>query len=332
LRYWWVNQNQTYRHEVAGGYLWSPKRKRSKKHSEGLLNPFYEFMREVAPGDLIFSFADTYIRAIGVAKSHCYECPKPLEFGSVGMNWEQVGWKVDVEYRPLSSPIKPSSSMAVLRPLLPERYSPLSPNGKGSQSVYLTSVPEPMAHALAGLIGHEAQHAIDLGSTLARDTGLSDRPAQSIAEWEEHLRSSIEKDVAIPETTREQLVLARRGQGKFRQEVSRIETHCRVTGVNRPEHLIASHCKPWRDSDNAERLDGENGLLLTPSIDHLFDRGFISFENNGELLVSRVAHKFSLRKMGVPVGVKFNAGAFSDGQRRYLNFHRESVFLQAVRR
>ncbi len=312
---------------MVGGYLWSPKRK-----ANGHINPFYEFMREVAPGDLIFSFADTYIRAIGVAKSHCYECPKPLEFGSVGMNWEQVGWKVDVEYRPLSTAVRPSTSMAVLRPLLPERYSPLSPNGKGSQSVYLTSVPEPMAHALAGLIGHEAQHAIDLGNTFARDTGLSDRPAQSIAEWEEHLRSSIEKDAAIPDTTREQLVLARRGQGKFRQEVARIETHCRVTGVNRPEHLIASHCKPWRDSDNAERLDGENGLLLTPSIDHLFDRGFISFEDNGELLVSRVAHEHSLKKMGVPVGVKFNAGAFSEGQRRYLDFHRESVFLQAVRR
>jgi putative restriction endonuclease len=72
--------------------------------------------------------------------------------------------------------------------------------------------------------------------------------------------------------------------------------------------------------------------MLTPSIDHLFDRGFISFENNGELLVSRVAHEHSLKKMGVPVGIKFNAGAFSDGQRRYLDFHRESVFLQAVRR
>jgi hypothetical protein len=289
-------------------------------------------MREVAPGDLIFSFANTHICAIGVAKSHCYECPKPLEFGTVGMNWEQVGWKVDVEYRPLSSPIKPSANMAALRPLLPDRYSPLSPNGHGSQSVYLTAVPGPMAQAMAGLIGHEAEHAIELGKTFARDTGLSDRPALSIAEWEEHLRSSIEKDAAIPETTREQLVLARRGQGKFRQEVSRIETHCRVTGVNRPEHLIASHCKPWRDSDNAERLDGENGLLLTPSIDHLFDRGFISFENNGELLVSRVAHEHSLKKMGVPVGTVFNAGAFSEGQRRYLDFHRESVFLQAVRR
>jgi hypothetical protein len=327
LRYWWVNQNQTYRHEVAGGYLWSPKRK-----ANGHINPFYEFMREVAPGDLIFSFADTFIRAIGIAKSVCYECPKPVEFGSVGMNWEQVGWKVEVDFQPLQAPIRPVDNIASLRPLLPDRYSPLSPNGRGSQSVYLTEVPAPMAQALARIIGLPAQRAIEIGTTFAQDAGISDQPAQSIAKWEEHLRANIEKDVAIPQTTREQLVLARRGQGRFRENVSRIETRCRVTGVNRPEHLIASHCKPWRDSDNTERLDGENGLMLTPSIDHLFDRGFISFENNGELLVSRVAHEFSLRKMGVPVGVKFNAGAFSDGQRRYLDFHRESVFLQAVRR
>jgi len=48
MRYWWVNQNQTYRHEVQGGYLWSPKR-----NANGARNPFYESMREVAPGDLI---------------------------------------------------------------------------------------------------------------------------------------------------------------------------------------------------------------------------------------------------------------------------------------
>ncbi len=54
MRFWWVNQNQTYRHEIQGGYLWSPK-----KNANGARNPFYESMREVSPGDLIFSFKDT---------------------------------------------------------------------------------------------------------------------------------------------------------------------------------------------------------------------------------------------------------------------------------
>ncbi len=74
MRYWWVTQNQTYAQETGGGYLWSPKRKAS-----GGRNPFYEFMREVAPGDLILSFADTSTRAVGIAQSYCNESPKPAE-------------------------------------------------------------------------------------------------------------------------------------------------------------------------------------------------------------------------------------------------------------
>jgi hypothetical protein len=80
MRFWWVNQNQTYIHEKVGGYLWSPKR-----NANGARNPFYECMREVTPGDLIFSFADTRIPAIGIAKSYCWESPKPMEFGNTGV-------------------------------------------------------------------------------------------------------------------------------------------------------------------------------------------------------------------------------------------------------
>ena len=65
MRFWWVNQNQTFAQETAGGYLWSPKRNKN-----GARNPFYEFMREVAPGDLVLSFEGTHIRAIGVARSY----------------------------------------------------------------------------------------------------------------------------------------------------------------------------------------------------------------------------------------------------------------------
>lgn len=124
MRYWWVNQNQTYRHEVRGGYLWSPK-----VTANGRRNPFYDFMREVAPGDVIFSFADTYIKAIGFAASHAYEAPKPLEFGQTGAYWDKIGWRVDVRFVELRLPICPADHMAVLAPLLPGRYSPLRAEG-----------------------------------------------------------------------------------------------------------------------------------------------------------------------------------------------------------
>jgi hypothetical protein len=83
MRYWWVNQNQTFRQEIEGGYLWSPKRNKN-----GHRNPFYEFMREVSPGDIVFSFCDTRIAALGIVSGYCRESPKPEEFGTAGMNWD----------------------------------------------------------------------------------------------------------------------------------------------------------------------------------------------------------------------------------------------------
>jgi hypothetical protein len=323
MRYWWVNQNQTYRQEVGGGYLWSPKRKKG-----GELNPFYEFMREVAPGDLVFSFANTRIGAFGVARSFAYEAPKPDEFGSVGRNWEAIGWRVDVEFHQARAPFRPVDWIEKLRPLLPDRYAPLQRDGRGVQSIYLTELPRELAYAVADLLESEV-------GALARTEVVAEHAEAMTPEtvlWEEHLRGEIQANPVLGETEKEALVLARRGQGLFRDRVRGIESRCRVTGVERPEHLRASHIKPWRDATNEERLAGENGLLLTPSIDHLFDRGFISFKAGGELLVSPVAHVDSLRKMGVPTDRRVDVGRFTEIQGSFLEYHRDAVFLARVER
>ena len=321
MRYWWVNQNQTYRHEVAGGYLWSPKR-----NSNGARNPYYDFMRVVSPGDLVFSYADTLIKAIGVVSAHAYEAPKPLEFGNAGAYWEKIGWRVDIRFRELIHQVRPADHAATIAKVLPSQYSSLRSNGYGLQNVYLTRVPVDLADTLVGLIGIEALN-LAKAARVADEGATAD--AVGLIQWESHQIEQLEQDPDVGPTEREALVLARRGQGKFRQKVAAIEKWCRVTRVDKPEHLRASHCKPWRDSDNAERLDGENGLLLTPTIDHLFDRGFISFESNGDLLISPVAHLSSLERMGVDTSNRVNVGSFSSGQRQYLEFHRNSVFLNA---
>jgi hypothetical protein len=321
MRYWWVNQNQTFLHEFRGGYLWSPKRK-----ANGHRNAFYDFMREVAPGDVVFSFADTKIMAIGIAGSNAYEAPKPLEFGNAGAYWHLIGWRVDVRFIRLQLPIRPSSFMSVLGPLLPERYAPLTAAGAGLQSIYLTLLPDPFAFALIDLLGAEA-HAILKGHLAASEAPA--QPAVGLVEWEEHELHRVQTDKDVPETERTAIVLARRGQGLFKERVLKIEKACRITGVDRVEHLRASHCKPWRDANNAERLDGDNGLLLTPNVDHLFDRGFIGFAENGDLLVSPVAHAESLARMGISADQPRNVGRFSEGQQQYLAFHRESVLLRS---
>ena len=323
MRYWWVNQNQTYRQEIAGGYLWSPKR-----NANGVRNPFYEFMRELTPGDLVFSFVDTRIVALGIVASYCYESPKPAEFGGVGLNWEAIGWRVRVSFVSLQNKIRPKNHIELLRMLLPSRYSPLQESGNGIQSVYLTELPPALADVLIGLIGKEASI---LGERSAES--VNQKPIQvenaDLEVWEHHIEAKIESDTRIPDTEREALIVARRGQGLFKQRVMEIETRCRITGVTNPIHLRASHCKPWRDSNNEERLNGENGLLLTPTIDHLFDRGFISFEDSGVLIVSPVAHVPSLNRMGVATDRVINVGTFTRGQKQFLDYHRESVLLQA---
>jgi hypothetical protein len=320
VRYWWVNQNQTYRHEVGGCYLWSPKRK-----SDGSRNPFYEAMREVAPGDVVLSFCDTRIAALGIVKSYCYESPKPTEFGTAGVNWEAIGWKVETAFGELNNRVRPKDFVGELVPHLPPRYSPLRPNGDGLQSVYLTEIGAPFAAVIFRRIGSEVATTLQAAEALRDAERVSPAPEPTLEEWEQREEIRIRDSDVLAETTRRALIQARRGQGVFRQNVQRVERACRVTRVERAEHLIASHIQPWRDSSNDERLDGENGLLLTPTVDHLFDKGFISFKNDGDMIISPVADRVSLQRMGIDPGSPPQVGAFSTGQRRFLDYHRENV-------
>ena len=173
------------------GYLWSPKR-----NANGAKNPFYETMREVSPGDVVFAFVDTVIVAIGVAQSYCSESPKPYEFGTTGEYWEGIGWKIRVQFTPLIHRMRPKDHMGVLRPLLPSRYSPLQANGNGVQSIYLTELPPPLAETLAGLIGSEAQSLI--GSV---SVGAPMQTNDDLDYWEHKIEIGIERDTAFPRPT-----------------------------------------------------------------------------------------------------------------------------------
>jgi predicted restriction endonuclease len=85
--------------------------------------------------------------------------------------------------------------------------------------------------------------------------------------------------------------------------------------------LRASHIKPWRKSSDVEKIDGDNGLMLAPHVDFLFDRGLISFEDDGRLIVSTQIEDGALESWGIPSEV--NVGRFSTEQAVYLKFHRE---------
>lgn len=93
-------------------------------------------------------------------------------------------------------------------------------------------------------------------------------------------------DKKLTDTEKSIMVKTRMGQGHFRSQLVQMWGGCAVTGYRNTQLLLASHIKPWRDSNNQERLDKFNGLLLLANLDKAFDLGFISFDDHGKVLIS----------------------------------------------
>jgi putative restriction endonuclease len=271
-------------------------------------------MREAQEGDVVFSFYGTRLQHVGIVTAPAETAPKP-DFGPAGESWSGEGWLVGVEFTRLETPIRPKDHIELIRPLLPTKYSPLQQNGNGLQSVYLAEISEELASLLADLA--QASYP-NLPPTTEPEPS-----AEHVAEEEAEL-TDLRGRTDIGDVERTQLVKARRGQGIFRTNVRMNERRCRVTGTTNVAHLRASHIKPWKDCTDAEKLDGRNGLLLAPHVDHLFDRGWISFTRDGDLMVANDLDLEVLRAWDISEGL--NAGPFSQQQNEFLDYHRTHVF------
>ena len=328
VRYWWVNHKQTVRQEVDGQYLWSPKTRADGRQTE-----FYNNMRRASPGDIVLSYANQVIRYVGRVAEFAISAPKPEEFRNVGENWNQDGWLLPVYWEEFHTPIAPRLFINQLRRWLPERYSPINPEtGHGNQNAYLAEIPKEAFDLLASLSAYNYQ-ALAIGgvNSLAYDVVIED--------LEDRIERKIRDDITLEDTERLSIIAARRGQGKFRDNLESVETACRLTGVTNPVLLIASHIKPWRACGTAyERLDGMNGLLLTPDADRLFDRGFISFSDEGKAILSPRADRSDLIRLGFEQLVSkpymfgeapmiWGGTSFRPEQQHYLAYHRSQVFL-----
>ncbi len=306
MRYWWVNQNQTYKHEVQGGFLWSPKRSKGNKR-----NPFYDTMNAVQAGDIVLSFCDTQIKAIGIAQGSASSSTKPA-FGPIGSQWDDEGWHVPIEFNEVENPVRPKDIIEDLRPHLTSKYAPLQANGNGNQGVYLAEVSAAFCEVIFAHLGLSAD-SIGVAPNNRADE-LADETALE----------AVQGRTDIGPTQKQQLVLARRGQGVFKANVRLNERRCRVTGVTDPRFLIASHIKPWRNCSDEEKLDGCNGLLLAPHIDRLFDGGFISFNDDGTILYSSRLPVEVLSAWGLNEAK--SAGSFNNSQCVFLDYHRSAIF------
>jgi len=307
MAFWWVNHKQTRDHEVRGGYLWSPMR-----NANGAFNQTYQNMTLVRPGDIVFSYARGQIGAIGQVTEAASASPKPSEFGAVGDYWSHEGWLVGVYFTPAPKALRPKSHIETIAPLLPARYSPIQKNGDGNQFCYLAGISDALGYLLLALLGVDATPAFALATQiqdLQNDTEVLDDIHQ------------IEADNTIPETQRLQLTKARIGQGLFRKQVMLVDPRCRVTGVEDPRLLIASHIKPWRDASNAERINGYNGIMLSPHVDALFDERLISFQDDGQMLVHQSLSQDILDRWSIPRNIR--AETFRPEHTSFLSYHRQ---------
>jgi hypothetical protein len=303
------------RQEVDGGYLWSPV-----SEANGARSKFYDNMRRAAPGDVVLSYANARVGRVGVVADFAISAPKPEEFGSVGAYWNATGWLLPVDWLEPYLSVRPKDLLSRLAPLLPASHSPIqATTGNGNQKAYLAEV-------------DMAVVALILDAAALPASILFAAPDRTVADFAAKLDDIVEinitHDKSLDQTTREQLVRARRGQGIFRKRVLDIDPVCRITGIDRPSLLIASHIKPWRACETtAERLDGSNGLMLAPHADFLFDRGLLSFDKDGRSIFSSQLTDIDADKLGVHNVKRPPPRSVADNSWGYLEHHRSNVFI-----
>lgn len=135
----------------------------------------------------------------------------------------------------------------------------------------------------------------------------------------------VKNDNEITQTEKDSIIKARLGQGSFRQNLINYWKGCSVTECETTTLLIASHIKPWKNSTNEQRLDVYNGLLLIPNLDKLFDKGYISFDDNGSIICSSFIPQRDLTILGVSKNMHLTC--IERQHQTYLQYHREYCLL-----
>lgn len=309
---WWVNHPQASRAEIEGSYLWFPaKAGRSKARSEAQKN-----IQRLAPGDVVLSCVDGVLDAVGVVAGVAGEAPRPVDPGVESVPGEDApGWMVRAQFMRLSSPLSAADHMARLGQVLPRKHAPLLATGASNHHMPLAAVPPAMQSAVAELLAGELERIVET---------LTEAAGRNLAEDAVELRIQQRSD--IEPARKVELLKARNGQGSYRRNVEEYENACRLTRVLDRRHLLAVHIKSWSDCNDSEMLDGANGLLLSPHVAHLFERGYIAFADDGQVLLSQELNPVVLANWHIDIAS--NVGEFQPAQCHYLDFHRREVFQQ----
>jgi hypothetical protein len=297
MSFYWVNLGTSYKEVAANNFLWAPAYTFGK-NGKKITNAGWDPIQELKSGDVIFCHRSGNIIYVAVAKNDAYAAKRPAT--RVYNQWKENGFQVDVDLTFL----KPSVSVAAFKPTLiaihNQNCSPALFTQKGGTSQqYMIRLPSGAGALILSNLGDLEMNICEQSSEIQRGKKLTKG------------------------SNRETTTQARVGQGQFRADVlSAWNNTCPVTGLDKPELLVASHIVPWSLSNEEEKIDPNNGFPFSPSVDKLFDKGYISFDDSGQLLVKTTAiNSQDLELLGLSPTAKISR--FNKQQKAYMAKHRE---------
>ena len=238
------------------------------------------------------------------------------------------GWEVALRNEPLKVRLASARHGAIAEVTASEKSSP---EAEAFYTVRFISGPEALVRELARETGTKdwrfrATDHGGLSQLLRRASQLAMSLPRNAEEVFSRKAAEAIKAMEISTTEVERMVRQRVGQDVFRDALMDYwEGACAVTGIKQPEILRASHAKPWADCESdAERLDVFNGLLLTANLDALFDRGLISFDSDGIMLVGGALSGEVVRQLGLDKNLRMRW--IAPEHQKYLDWHRDRVF------
>ncbi|WP_338718052.1 HNH endonuclease [Herbaspirillum sp. DW155] len=308
LKFFWVNIGKSHTEAIEGQFLWAPLHS-EKLTAKGVVRTkrfsHWDSVATVNAGDVIFCNVDRKIAYIAVAKQDAYEAAQP----STGTftEWDAKGRQVDVEFFKLEPPI---SIEGDILESFKERYNERC---------------KPRVVTKTGSIfqGYMASLPLDAGIDLLRLAGDQE---EAICTTSLHLSSPpSQQRRASSQTTKQALREARIGQGRFRKDLLNLWRNCPITDIQNSDLLIASHIKPWAVSSDEEKLDPYNGFLFAVHIDRLFDKGLISFDTTGKILISPHLSEQDARALNIHREIVLPLRAENQ---KYLAVHRQIFGLE----
>ncbi|MRG54204.1 hypothetical protein GF108_01225 [Phyllobacterium sp. SYP-B3895] len=310
---WWVNLGQRFKEQKTASALWCPNKTVRKSR---LTAPqwHWSLITEIRQGEFIVLSRKGWIEGIAIAsQSAIPDQPKPDGFPS-GDQWHDFGWLLPVAFVLFRSSRRRSELTAGL---FQEKvkHSPLhnrSADGEGrGRQIYLSQLMDgdgaPLFKRIAAILDIEQPGWFDKAHHVA--------PLYEPAAGND----------TIPPTTRGVLTQARIGQGKFREQLKRMwNARCCATGLDIQELLVASHIHPWSLSNDKERLDPYNGLLLSAAYDAAFDEGLITIDETGAWqIVAPYLTDDQLRRAGLDRLNEFPVEGLTARHHEYLRRHRK---------